>query len=169
MRKWPLNSITLFAATHNKMRKAADRTGTQVATCMINKWTTKINEKKIYNTRCPLRMGRKKREKKEDDRSPYHPRKLPQLCTKEPKRRRINPRTKPEDKLPPFPHVFDHSVSIWSCSAAATLTKAQFLSPFSLPNLLYRARWVWAYLLNSKEPPKSEPHTYHLLNSKDMY
>ena len=27
----------------------ADGTGTQVATCMINKWMAKINEKEIYN------------------------------------------------------------------------------------------------------------------------
>ena len=55
-----MNSITLFAATHSKLRKAVDGTGTQVATCMINKWTTKINEKEIYNTRGPPRMGKKK-------------------------------------------------------------------------------------------------------------
>ena len=141
MRKWPLNSITLFAATHSKLRKATDGTSTQVATCMINKWTAKINKKEVYNTRCPPRMGAEER-RKEDDRSSYHPRKLSQLSTKEPRRRRINPRTKPEDKLPPFPHAFDHSISIWSCLAVAALTKAQFLSPFSLLNLLYRARWI---------------------------
>ena len=54
-----MNSITLFAATHRKLRKAVDGTGTQVATCMINKWTTKINEKEIYNTRGLPRMGKK--------------------------------------------------------------------------------------------------------------
>ena len=144
MRKWPLNSITLFAATHSKLRKAADGTGTQVATCMINKWTTKINEKETYNTRYPPRMWAEER-RKEDGRSSYHPWKLLQLSTKEPRRRRINPRTKPKDKLLPFPHAFDHSISIWSCPVVAALTKAQFLSPFSLSNLLYRARWVWAY------------------------
>ena len=44
-----MNSINLFVATHSKLRKAADGTGTQVATCMINKWMAKINEKEIYN------------------------------------------------------------------------------------------------------------------------
>ena len=162
MRKWLLNSIILFAATHSKLRKVAGETGTQVATCMINKWTAKINVKEIYNTRGLPRTkkDRKKegeRDKKKDGRSSYHLRKLPQLSTKESRRRRINHRTKPKDKLSPFPHAFDHSIYIWSCPAVAALTKAQFLSPFSLPNLLYWARWIWAYSLNSKERPKADP------------
>ena len=162
IKKWPLNSITLFAATHSKLRKATDGTGTQVATCMINKWTAKINEKEIYKRRCPPRVeeGRKKRKKKEDNCSSYHPWKLSLLSTKEPRRRRISPWTKPEDKLLPFPHAFDHSISIWSCPAVEALTKAQFLSPFSLSNLLYRARWVWVYFPKSKEPPKGGPYSY---------
>ena len=66
MKKWPLNSITLFATTHSKLRKAGDGTGTQVATYMINKWTAKINEKEIYNEKCPPKARRqKKKEKKE--------------------------------------------------------------------------------------------------------
>ena len=91
-------------------------TGTQVATCMINKWTVKINENEIYNTRGPSRKRREKKEeerdRKEDGRSSYHPRELLQLSTKESRRRRINSWTKPDDKLPPFPHAFDHSISI---------------------------------------------------------
>ena len=47
------------------MRKATDGTGTQVATCMINKWTAKINEKEIYNRRCPPRVRGKKEKEKE--------------------------------------------------------------------------------------------------------
>ena len=61
MKKWPLNNITLFVATHSKLRKASDGTGTQVATCMINKWTAKINENEIYNGKCPPRMGKEKK------------------------------------------------------------------------------------------------------------
>ena len=61
MRKLPLNSITLFAATHSKLKKAADGTGTQVATCVINKWMIKINEKKVYNIRGPPRMEEEKK------------------------------------------------------------------------------------------------------------
>ena len=47
------------------MRKAVDGTDTLVATCMINKWMTKINEKEIYNGKCPprAREGKKQKEK----------------------------------------------------------------------------------------------------------
>ena len=65
MKKRPLNSITLFAATHSKLRKVADGTGTPVVTCVINKWTAKINEKKIYDRRCLPRVRGKKEEEKE--------------------------------------------------------------------------------------------------------
>ena len=51
----------MFVATHSKLRKASDGTGTQVATCMINKWTAKINENEIYNGKCPPRMGKEKK------------------------------------------------------------------------------------------------------------
>ena len=154
MKKWPLNSTTLFAATHSKLRKTADGTGTPVATCMINKWTAKINEKEIYNGKCPPRVKEKKRKrkKKEDSCSSYHPWKLSPLSTKESRKRRISPWTKPEDKLLPFLQTFDHPISLWSCPAVGALTKAQFFSPFYLPNLLYRARWVWAHLPNSNDP-----------------
>ena len=63
----------------SKLRKAADGTGTQVATCMINKWMAKINGEEIYNTIGPPRIGGEKRREKErkDGRSSYYPRKLP--------------------------------------------------------------------------------------------
>ena len=162
MKKWPLNSTTLFAATHSKLRRVADGTGTPVATCMINKWTVKINEKEIYNGKCPPRVKeeKSKRKKKEGGCSSYHPWKLSPLSTKELRRRRSSPRTKPEDKLLPFLHTFDHLIFLWSCPTVGALTKTQFLSPFSLPNLLYQARWVWAHLPNSKEPPNSGPYNY---------
>ena len=68
----------MFAATHSKLRKVADGTGTLVTTCVINKWTAKINEKEIYNGKFPLRQGdeereKSKRRKKEDNCSSYHP------------------------------------------------------------------------------------------------
>ena len=44
-----MNSTTLFVATHSKLKRVADGTGTPVVTCMINKWTAKINENEIYN------------------------------------------------------------------------------------------------------------------------
>ena len=60
MRKWPLNSIILVAATHRKLEKAIDGISTQVATYMINKWRVKINGKEVYNVRNPLGMGDEK-------------------------------------------------------------------------------------------------------------
>ena len=43
MKEWPLNSVTLSAVTHSKLRKVLDGTGTQVETYMINRWTVKMN------------------------------------------------------------------------------------------------------------------------------
>ena len=53
----------MFAVTLSKLRKAANGTDTPVATCMINKWMAKINEKEIYNENALLE-GRRKKEKR---------------------------------------------------------------------------------------------------------
>ena len=50
MKEWLQNSVTLSAVTHSKLRKALDEIGTQVATCMINRWTVKINGVEGYIT-----------------------------------------------------------------------------------------------------------------------
>ena len=50
MKEWPLNSVTLSVVTHSKLRKALDGTGTQVVTCMINKWMVKMNGVERYIT-----------------------------------------------------------------------------------------------------------------------
>ena len=71
-----MNSITLVAATHSKLKKAADGTNTQIATCMINKSMAKINGKEVYNIRGPPRMGDRKKRLKKDGCYSYHPRKL---------------------------------------------------------------------------------------------
>ena len=55
-----MNSVTLVAATHRKLEKAANEISTEVATCMINKWRTKINGKEVYNVRNPPGMGEKR-------------------------------------------------------------------------------------------------------------
>ena len=55
-----MNSITLVAATHKKLEKATDGISIQAATCMINKWRAKINEKEVYNVRNPPGMGDRK-------------------------------------------------------------------------------------------------------------
>ena len=57
MNEWPLNSVTLSTATHNKLREALDGTDTQVATCMINRWTTKMKRAEGYITREISRRG----------------------------------------------------------------------------------------------------------------
>ena len=43
MRKGPLNSAALIAATHRGFEKVADGTSTQVVTYMINRWRAKID------------------------------------------------------------------------------------------------------------------------------
>ena len=64
----------MFAATHSKLRKATDGTDIPVATCMIDKWMAKINEKEIYNGKCPPRAkGREKQEEKEGRRLQFLP------------------------------------------------------------------------------------------------
>ena len=62
MRKGPLNSAALVAATHKGFGKVADGTSTRVMTCTINRWRDKINWKEVYNVRDPPRM--KDREKR---------------------------------------------------------------------------------------------------------
>ena len=55
----------MVVATHSKLKKATNRTSTQVAICMINKQMAKINGKEIYNIRGPPGIGdRRKRGKK---------------------------------------------------------------------------------------------------------
>ena len=48
-------------------------TGTLVVTCMINKWTVKINEKEIYNGKCPPRARKEKKKEKEGRRLQFLP------------------------------------------------------------------------------------------------
>ena len=62
MRKGPLNSAALVAATHRGFGKVADGTSTRVMTCTINKWRVKINWKEVYNVRDPSKMGHRGKE-----------------------------------------------------------------------------------------------------------
>ena len=166
MKKWPLNSTTLFAATQSKLRKAADGIGIPVATCMINKWTTKINEKEIYNGKFPPRArGEKEREKgRKTVAVPTTPESFHRLAPKNRGEGESVLGQSPRIYFYPSSRWFDHPISLWSCPTVRALTKAQFLSQFSLPNLLYRVRWVWAHLPNSKEPPKSGPYNIYWCN-----
>ena len=69
IRKGPLNSAALVAATHKGFGKVTDGMSTRVRTCTINRWKVKIDWKEVYNVRDPPRMGDHKkgaeREKKE--------------------------------------------------------------------------------------------------------
>ena len=51
MREWPLNSATLTTTTHNKLKEALDGTDTQMATCVIDRWTAKMKRTEGYITR----------------------------------------------------------------------------------------------------------------------
>ena len=129
MRKWPLNSITLVAATHSKLKKAADGTSTQVATYMINKWRAKINGKEVYNIRDPPGMG----DRKIDWRKTVAVfTTLKSFFNQSPKNQEGESvlGSSPRINYHSSPYVFDHSIYLWSCPVVATLTKVQFLSLF---------------------------------------
>ena len=68
IRKGPLNSAALVAATHRGFGKVDDGTRTRVMTCTINRWRVKIDWKEVYNVRDPPKMRdrgkRARREKK---------------------------------------------------------------------------------------------------------
>ena len=131
MRKWPLNSITLVAATHSKLKKAADETSAQVATYMINKWRAKINGNEVYNVRDPPGMG----DRKIDWRKTVVVfTTMKSFCNQSLKNQEGESvlRSSPRINYHSSPHAFDHSIDLQSCLVVATLTKAQFLSPFSI-------------------------------------
>ena len=66
MRKWPLNSAALVAATHRGFGKVADGTSTRVMTCMINRWRVKIDWKEVYNVRDPPRRRDHEKDKRRE-------------------------------------------------------------------------------------------------------
>ena len=131
MRKWPLNSITLVAATHSKLKKAANGTSTQVATYIINKWRAKINGKEVYNIRDPPGMG----DWKIDWRKTVAVfTTLKSFCNQSPKNQEGESvlGSSPRINYHSSPYVFDHSIYLRSCPVVATFTKVQFLSLFSI-------------------------------------
>ena len=82
MRKWPLNTAALVAATHRGFGKVVDGTSTRVITCTINRWRVKIDWKELYNVRDPPRMGdhgkKSRRREKGENGSSLHD--LENLC-----------------------------------------------------------------------------------------
>ena len=163
MKKWPLNSTTLFAATHSKLRRATDGTGTPVATCMINKWTAKINENEIYNEKCPPKGKEAERKRKKEGRWLQF---LPSLKafvakhqrTEEKKNQTLDQAwgytfTLPlDDSIIPSP--YDH-VRLLELS----------LKPSSWVHFLYQIYCIGPVgfgliCTNNKEPPKIGPYNY---------
>ena len=80
----------LSTATHSKLREVLDGTDTQVATCTIDRWTIKIKGAKEYITREISRRGGRQFGRHQKALVVQYQRR---------KRRRIHPRTRPEDGL----------------------------------------------------------------------
>ena len=148
MRKWPLNSITLVAAIHRKLEKAANGTSTQVATCMINKWRAKINGNEVYNVRNPPGMGDQKIDKENTVAVCIM---LESFCNQALENQEEEPvlGSSPRIKFHTSPRVFVIQTYLQPCPVVVILTKTQFLNPLST-NLLYWANWAWVYSRNSR-------------------
>ena len=46
-----MDRVTSIIATNKKQEGTVDGTGTEVGTCLINKWRAKINQKGLYNVK----------------------------------------------------------------------------------------------------------------------
>ena len=56
--------VTSIIATNKKQGGTADGTGTEIGTCLINKWRAKINQEGLYNVKVDApRKGRGKKAK----------------------------------------------------------------------------------------------------------
>ena len=56
-----MDRATSIIATNRKQGVTADGTGTEVGTCLINKWRAKINQEGLYNVKVNAlrkRLGR---------------------------------------------------------------------------------------------------------------
>ena len=49
--------MTSIIATNRKQGVTADGTGTEVGTCLINKWRAKINQEGLYNVKVNAPKG----------------------------------------------------------------------------------------------------------------
>ena len=59
----PLNSTALATATHKKLERVSDGTGTQVRVRMIKKWREKMIQRRIYKVKDLSWRGDLKKEK----------------------------------------------------------------------------------------------------------
>ena len=57
-----MDRVTSIIATNIKQGMTADGTGTEVGTCLTNKWSAKINQEGLYNVKvdAPRRGWEKK-------------------------------------------------------------------------------------------------------------
>ena len=46
-----LSGVTSIIATNRKKERTAEGTGTEVSTCLTNKWRAKINQEGLYNVK----------------------------------------------------------------------------------------------------------------------
>ena len=151
MREWPLNSAMLTTTTHSKLKEALDGTDTQVATCAIDRWTTKMKRTEGYITReISRRRGRQ-----------FGRRQEVLLVEYQKRRRRNHPQSRTEDKLWPFaqPRCWRSGSPTIPPDSWRRSHKGPVLKPTSLPNLLYWACWVCVCShLQWTELPKSGPY-----------
>ena len=145
MREWPPNSVTLTITTHSKLREALDGTDTQVATCVIDKWTAKMKRTEGYITR---EISWRKEGNSEDARKFYRwsiRRGEEEIILDRGPRTSFRQSSSPT--IPPDRWRRSH--------------KGPVLKPNSLPNSLYWVCWVWVCShLQWKGPPKSGPYKY---------
>ena len=133
MKEWPLNSITLSTATHSKLREALDGTNTQVATCIINRWTAKMKGAEGYITR---EISRRRRGVQ----------KTPESSSREVLEKKKKNSSSDEARG----YTFTLPLRLWWSRSLTILPdrwrspyKGPVLEPASLPNSLYWAYWVW--------------------------
>ena len=161
MKKWLLNSTTLFAATHSKLRRAADGTGTLVATCMINKWTAKINENEIYNKKCPPKGGEEERKRKKGGKQLQF---LPPLKAFAAKHQRIEEKkNQSSDKARGYTFTLPLDDLIIPSPYDNVRLLELSIKPISRAHFLYQIHCIGPggfglICANSKEPPKSGPY-----------
>ena len=155
IKEWPLNSVTLSTATHSKLREALDGTDTQVATCTINRWTTKIKGAEEYITRKISRRGGIAIQKTPESSSC--------VVSEEEKENSSSNKARGQTFTPPlcywrscFPTILPDR---WPSPR-----KGPILEPTSLPNSLYCVCWIWVYSnLQWRTRPKLGPYNNNII------
>ena len=165
MKKWPLNSTILFAVSHSKLRRVADGTGTSVATCMINKWTPKINEKEIYNEKCPSKGREAERKRKKEGRRLQFLPPLKAFAAKHQRTKEKKNQTSDQARGYTFTLPLDDSIISSPYDHVRLLELS--LKPSSWAHFLYHIYCIGPVgfgliYANNKEPPNSGPYNNHV-------